>query len=173
MLSSLWTFWLLKCRAQSRGATVQGLLCYAELCGSLPCCAVRLRCAEISNETIAGKSATERNIHHGEGTFCTSVGTYMAMTHRSNAFFAHAWGFGTPGPVLRLRFRVWPHSRGRPRWALAHKGAAMPSALARACAGKADGREAQRVALQIAFSGWVGPNQKPEYLEWLLSELMK
>ena len=92
--------------------TVQGLLCYAELCGSLPCCAVRLRCAEISNETIAGKSASERNIHHREETFCTSVGTFMAMTHRSNAFFAHAWGFGTPGPVLRLRFRVWPHSRG-------------------------------------------------------------
>ena len=94
--------------------TVQGLLCYAELCGSLPCCAVRLRCAEISNETIAGKSTSERNIHHDEETFCTSVGTFMAMTHRSNAFFAHAaaWGFGTPGPVLRLRFRVWPHSRG-------------------------------------------------------------
>ena len=29
----------------------------------------------------------------------------------------------------------------------------------------------QRVALQIAF--WVGPGQHPEYLEWLLSELMK
>ena len=111
----------------------------------------------------------------GDESLCTSsVGTFMAMTHRSNAFFAHAWGFGTPGPVLRLRFRVWPHSRGRrPRWALAHKGAAtrMPSALARACAGKGDGDKAQRVALQIAF--WVGPGQDPEYLEWLLSELMK
>ena len=60
---------------------------------------------------------------------------------------------------------------GQPRWALAHKGAAMPSALARACAGKGDGEEAQRVALQIAF--WVGPDQKPEYLEWLCGELMK
>jgi hypothetical protein len=47
----------------------------------------------------------------------------------------------------------------------------MPSALARACAGKGDGDKAQRVALQIAF--WVGPGQDPEYLEWLLSELMK
>ena len=47
----------------------------------------------------------------------------------------------------------------------------MPSALARACAGKGGGEEAQRVALQIAF--WVGPDQKPEYLEWLCGELMK
>ena len=43
--------------------------------------------------------------------------------------------------------------------------------IARACAGKGDGDKAQRVALQIAF--WVGPGQDPEYLEWLLSELMK
>ena len=47
----------------------------------------------------------------------------------------------------------------------------MPSTLAWACAGKADGDKAQRVALQIAF--WVGQGQDPDYLEWLLSELMK
>ena len=131
-----------------------------------------LSCAETSNETIAGKSARKRLI--GDESFCTSsVGTFMAMTHRSNAFFAHAGRFDTPGPVQRLRSRLWPQSRGGlgGHW---HTRVRMPSALlvvARACAGKGDGDKAQRVALQIAF--WVGPGHDPEYLAWLLSALMK
>jgi hypothetical protein len=95
----------------------------------------------------------------------------MAMTHRSNAFFAHAWRFGTPGPVQRLRSPGCGLIPGAASVGTGTQGCGMPSALARACAGKGDGDKAQRVALQIAF--WVGPGQDPEYLEWLLSELMK
>ena len=87
----------------------------------------------------------------------------MAISHWANAHFAHAWGFGTPGP-----FRVRGSARGLSG---AKQATRVSVSNSRACAGKTDGEDALRVGLQISLN--VGEGQTPKFLEWLAAELVK
>ena len=153
------------------------MLCRAVLLFAVPCravlssvcCAVELSCAdsESSNEPIAGKNGKGRVF--SEEKMCeSSVGKYMALTHRSNALYGHAWEFGTPGPgpdpSPRLCSRPWPRT-----WATNGGTQGGSDSNSRARAGKDDPAEAERVVLQIAF--YIGEDQDPKYLEWLFARL--
>ena len=82
-----------------RAVLLSAVPCRAVLSSESVCCGVELSCAdsESSNEPTAGKNGKGRVF--SEEKICeSSVGKYMALTHRSNALYGRAWEFGTPGP---------------------------------------------------------------------------